>query len=128
MNLNEAMESIYTEMLTSWSKEEIINYARNLTIRIREDDQTELKHLAEKYNYKLVPIRKYERYLPCVCGCNRREHWSHVSPGSAPITVLKCKNCGLVAEGKTETEAKHNWNELVKERENSLKQLRKEKK
>ena len=81
-----------------------------------------LKELAAKKGYKLVPIKKYERYLPCVCGCNRREHWSHVSPGSAPITILKCKKCGLVAEGKTDSSAKHNWNELVKERENSLKQ------
>lgn len=115
MDLNEAMESVYAEMLASWSKEEIVNYARNLTNRIREDEQTELKHLAEKYNYKLVPIKKYERFLSCICGCNRREHWSHVSPGSAPITVLKCKKCGLAAEGKTEVEAKHNWNELVKD-------------
>ena len=86
-----------------------------------DNELDEARVLAEKLGYKLVPIKKYERYLPCVCGCNRREHWSHVSPGSAPITVLKCKKCGLVTEGKTETEAKHNWNELVKERANSLK-------
>ena len=87
----------------------------------RDRDIAKLNSLAKMYGYKLVPIKMYVRYLPCVCGCNRREHWSHVSPGSAPITVLKCKKCGLVADGKTEAEAKHNWNELVKERANSLK-------
>ena len=77
---------------------------------------TELRQEAEKLGYKLVPIKKYVRFLPCVCGCNRRIHWSVVNNNEYGV-ILECKRCGLEAKGKTEKEAKHNWNWMMTENE-----------
>lgn len=76
----------------------------------------ELRVLAEKLGYKLVPIKRYERFLPCVCGCNRRIHWSVVNNNEYGV-ILECKRCGLEVTGKNEADAKHNWNKLIREKE-----------
>ena len=113
ITFDEAMNDLYTEMANSWSKEEIVNYARNLTNRIREDEQTELKYLAKKYNYRLIPIKPYEKLLPCKCGRKQIGTWSCYD-GPKHYIKRKCDKCGLEAIGKNEDEAKHNWNLMIK--------------
>ena len=90
----------------------------------RDRDIAKLESLAKMYGYKLVPIKKYERYLPCVCGCNRRISWScwNRSPDDSNgirykghYVKLECRRCGQTVTGENDAEAKHNWNELIKE-------------
>lgn len=76
----------------------------------------ELRALAEKLGYKLVPIKRYERFIPCVCGCNRRTTW-FITNNSELRVSLECKRCGLEVAGKNEADAKHNWNRLIREKE-----------
>lgn len=72
-----------------------------------------LEELAADKGYKLVPIKKYERFLPCKCGCNRRSHWSCWNRGENTV-LLECNRCGLEVAGKNEADAKRNWNETMK--------------
>lgn len=72
----------------------------------------ELRKEAEALGYSIVPKRKYERLLPCVCGCTRREHLFKES-GADVVDVLKCSNCGRSVEGKNEAKARHNWNLMI---------------
>ena len=54
-----------------------------------------------------------EKFLPCTCGCNRREHWIRfVDDGTE--TTLKCYKCGKSAKGMSEAEAKRNWNKMIR--------------
>ena len=76
----------------------------------------ELRVLAEKLGYKLVPIKRYERFIPCVCGCNRRTTW-FITNNSELSVSLECKRCGLEVAGKSEADAKRNWNKLIREKE-----------
>ncbi len=73
----------------------------------------ELRTLAKSMGYNIIPIKKHEKLLPCVCGCNRRSHWdtSRWGPGSK---LLRCYNCDRYAGGKTTAEAIHNWNEMIR--------------
>ena len=87
--------------------------------KIHDMELTELRQEAEKLGYKLVPIKKYVRFLPCLCGCNRRIHWFYVKDGESS-TILECKGCGIEAKGKTEEEAKRNWNKLIREKRKAL--------
>lgn len=75
----------------------------------------ELRELAEKLGYKLVPIKKYVRFLPCSCGCNRRIHWSVVNNSEYSV-ILECKKCGFEVPGNSEDDAKHNWNKMIREK------------
>lgn len=74
----------------------------------------ELRALAEKMGYKLAPIKRYERFIPCVCGCNRRTTW-FITNNSGYSVSLECKKCGLEVAGKSEADAKRNWNKLIRE-------------
>lgn len=68
----------------------------------------ELRTVAKEMGYKLMPIQPYEKLKVCVCGCKQREHWY------GPETVqLKCKKCGLYALGRTEAEARREWNSMI---------------
>lgn len=60
----------------------------------------------------LNPNKKpYERFLPCTCGCNRRDLWNRNDR-----YWYKCRNCGLVSdESRTTAGAKRNWNSMIKE-------------
>ena len=72
-----------------------------------------LKAEAKAQGYTLVPIRQYTKLRPCKCGNNRREHWSTVHG-----EVLVCTKCGFTSpEGKTEREARENWNKAVEVQE-----------
>lgn len=66
----------------------------------------ELRKAAKELGYNIIPIKKYEKFLPCTCGCNRREHWS----GSYDTVILKCANCGKEVTGNSDADARHNWN------------------
>ena len=68
----------------------------------------ELRTTAKEMGYKLMPIGTVEKLKVCRCGCKRREHW-YDSRG----VMLKCKKCGLSASGKTEAEARRNWNRMI---------------
>ena len=72
-----------------------------------------LKAEAEAHGYKLIPIKADEKFLPCTCGSNRREHWSRWKGNEYGIT-LQCMRCGKRVSGATEAEAKHNWNEMIR--------------
>lgn len=70
----------------------------------------ELKAEAKKMGYKLIKDSPYERFLPCTCGCNRRS--LYVLPDGYGYV---CQKCGRKAKGRTEIEAKKNWNRMVRE-------------
>lgn len=72
----------------------------------------ELRREAKKLGYNIIKIKKTEKLLPCVCGCNRREHWHSAFDQSESLV---CKKCGRFAEGKNKDEAIHNWNVMIKE-------------
>ena len=73
----------------------------------------ELRKEAKALGYNIIKIKKREKLLPCTCGCKRREHWDSLRDGEW-LVVLKCERCRKEACGKNETEAVHNWNEMIK--------------
>ena len=73
----------------------------------------ELKAEANAHGYNLIPQKKQEKFIPCTCGCNRREHWIRWVDGGTE-TTLKCCKCGKSASGMSEAEAKRNWNEMIR--------------
>ena len=76
----------------------------------------ELRREAKALDYNIIKINPMEKLLPCVCGCNRRDHWS---VGGAYVGIkLKCMKCGREAMGKNAREVRHNWNEMIKEEQN----------
>lgn len=65
----------------------------------------ELKAEAKKMGYKLVKDSPYERWNACTCGHNRRTLWT--TPNGYRYV---CNKCGRSVEGRTQREAKKNWN------------------
>ena len=75
----------------------------------------ELRREAKLLGYKLIPINVKEKLAPCICGYKKREHWSSYKDG-VWYEQLKCPKCGMESTpGKTEAEARKNWNIMVKE-------------
>lgn len=74
----------------------------------------ELKSEAEKHGYNLIPKKKYEKFIPCTCGCNRREHWVRFVDDGIE-TTFKCCKCGKSASGMSEAEARSNWNKMIRQ-------------
>ena len=86
-------------------------------------DDEMFKQLAKMYGYRLIKIKPYEKFEPCICGCNRRASWScwNSNGYKGHYVKLECKRCGLTVTGQNDAEAKHNWNEHMKiRRENDL--------
>lgn len=87
------------------------------TIKFEVENENLKKQLIEKDNRikeleeKLTKNKKpYERFLPCTCGCNRRDLWNRFDR-----YWYKCRNCGLVSESShTMAGAKRNWNSIIK--------------
>ena len=73
----------------------------------------ELRREAKAMGYNIVRVNPKEKLLPCVCGSKRRGHWSWFNHG-VEYTVLKCEKCEREAYGRTDREARHNWNEMIK--------------
>lgn len=71
----------------------------------------ELKRTANEIGYSIIKKPEYIKFLPCKCGCNKRERWYGVKKDDAYIYI--CKGCGARAEGRTEREAKRNWNKMM---------------
>ena len=69
-----------------------------------------VKAYAEEHGYKMFKSKKREKYLPCMCGHNRRETWYDAATKE---TLLVCEKCRTVVRGKTDEEAKRNWNEVM---------------
>ena len=63
-----------------------------------------------------IPLnkKKYERFLPCTCGRNSRSTWFGTSESGDRYIKLVCKRCGKFACGKNETDAKRNWNKMIR--------------
>ena len=72
----------------------------------------ELRREAKTLGYSIVPIVRTEKLLPCVCGCDRREHWTGQSENNHVILI--CAKCGREVSGRTNREARHNWNMMVR--------------
>ena len=68
----------------------------------------ELKAEAKEMGYKLMPVSSYERLKVCTCGCKKRERIYGVD-----AMTLICRRCGLSVSGKTEAEARKNWNAMI---------------
>lgn len=81
----------------------------------------ELKSEAKAQGYNLIPIRKFEKLLPCTCGFNRRERWECLVCGQWVIE-LRCKNCGKSVQGRNEADARRNWNRMMKGEQNEKKE------
>ena len=74
-------------------------------------DIFELKAEALKLGYRLIPITKNPRKLPCVCGCNRRTKW-----WTKDGIYFECNNCHKQSPvGKSEFDAVNKWNEMIGE-------------
>lgn len=72
----------------------------------------ELKAEAKAQGYSLIKIVPKVKLEPCLCGCNRREHrikWT----GVEELEILRCTKCGREAWGRSEKEAKANWNRMI---------------
>lgn len=77
----------------------------------------EFKVEAKRRGYNLIKIPEHIKLLPCVCG-NAKHHRVFIMRG---LQYYSCQKCGLVAEeGKTERQAKLNWNKRIEEKTNEL--------
>jgi len=72
-----------------------------------------LKAEAKAHGYKLIPIKQEEKFLPCTCGSNRREHWFRWTGDHEEITLC-CMRCGKRVSGISEADAKHKWNDMIR--------------
>lgn len=76
----------------------------------------ELKAEADKLGYRLSKKSERVKFLPCVCGCNRRLHWFGHSYYEGTQISFECNNCGLKSPpGSSEQEARQKWNKMIKE-------------
>ena len=74
-------------------------------------DEKTIVNTLKYLGYTVYKAKKKEKLIPCKCGCKRREHW--YTPDGI---FLRCMKCGYESKvGLTEVEAKHNWNEAMKE-------------
>lgn len=72
----------------------------------------ELKAEADKLGYRLTKKTQNEKFLPCICGCNKRDTWHSISEEWR--VKLVCRKCGLSVTGKNEKDAKRNWNDYMR--------------
>lgn len=55
----------------------------------------------------------YEKLLPCTCGNKRRQHWCKFVDGGT-LEGLKCTKCGKTVWGKSEADARRQWNKAIR--------------
>ena len=69
-----------------------------------------LKALAKEYGYYLLKAEKYEKMLPCTCGCKKRRRWY----SRFGVTAV-CAKCGKKSEvAKNEKDVRQKWNEMIR--------------
>ena len=90
-------------------------------------DVEELRILAKSMGYNIIPFKKREKLLPCICGSKRREHWDTYVKG-VHYRVLRCEKCDREVSGRTEAEAIHNWNEMIRSEQDGCKIIESENK
>ena len=72
----------------------------------------ELKSEAKKLGYRITPIRKYIKLLPCTCGRKQLGGWWWDSENH--VYFYKCPICDMEGPpGKTDREARKNWNTMI---------------
>ena len=74
----------------------------------------ELRAEAAALGYDI--IKRPERYLPCICGHNRRKHGWYDKNGQLFATIT-CRTCGFVVKGidpKHEQQRIRLWNEAIR--------------
>lgn len=74
----------------------------------------ELKAEAKKHGYHLIKDREKVNLLDCTCGCKRRFHLSTIKDWQS-YEGLECAKCGKRVWGKTELDARKEWNKLIEE-------------
>ena len=88
-------------------------YSMGLSKGLTECTDEEFKVEAKRRGYNLIKIPEKVKLLPCVCG-NDKHHRVFIMSG---LQYYSCRKCGLVAEdGKTERQAKLNWNKMIEEK------------
>ena len=73
----------------------------------------ELRRTAKDMGYNIIKIPERENLLPCTCGGKRRDRYYFYTPSGMYIKMV-CQRCGREARGKTEIEARKNWNKMIK--------------
>ena len=111
----------------SMAKAEIMDWARVITnpkMLATEDTMhildsmeaatdEEFKDEAKRRGYNLIKIPEKVKLLPCVRG-NTEHRRVFIMSG---LQYYSCRKCGLVAEdGKSERQAKLNWNKMIEEK------------
>ena len=74
----------------------------------------EFRELAKSMGYNVIKTKKYEKLLPCTCGCTRRENYSSFTKFGDPVETLTCAKCGKSVSGKTKHEVRQNWNKMIR--------------
>lgn len=73
----------------------------------------ELKLEAAKLGYNIIKKVENIKFSPCTCGYNKRDLWWD---GKDNMCFYKCKRCEFRGyKGKTQNEAKRNWNKAIDE-------------
>ena len=72
-----------------------------------------IAELEEKLNKNKKP---YERFTPCICGCNKRESWTgENNDDNKTYWFYKCSKCGLKGPNAPSRPAsKTAWNNMIK--------------
>lgn len=79
----------------------------------------ELRKEANTLGYSIVPIVRTEKLLPCLCGCTRRNHWITYNKYGTKLKTYRCVRCDREASGRTDREARRNWNAMVRGGQNA---------
>ena len=69
----------------------------------------QLQEEADRQGYRLVKKPLRTTLLACICGCRKREHWY----GNDGTITLVCMKCGKQVTGKSEMNARVNWNKEI---------------
>ena len=74
----------------------------------------ELKIEAKRHGYRLNKITPYEKFIPCKCGCNRRNVYYGFEWETGDYVAYECKKCKAYIKGKNNNDAKRVWNEKMR--------------
>lgn len=88
--------------------------------------EKELRAEAKRMGYRLVKNPKSEKFLPCICGSNRR----YIIPVSESVydprqgVMVKCAKCGLSVNVEKRSDIRTEWNSFIKEKTDATNQYR----